>query len=308
MSNSKNHTAAEETTNGTAPKGWIRQEGSFRSSDDKHTLFEVCWHREDWRSPSALIIFHGFGDHSGRYAHFPEHCEGCFDALFSFDHRGHGRSEGTRGYSPSFDALVEDSVKALRRAERVVSDRFGSSELHLLAHSMGGLIALAMLMKYRDLPLRSVTLSSPLLGLIPSMRMARASVAMALSKLFRGVRIPSVIDITLLTHDKGVLQMMIEDPLCHGRMTPALFISILKALGLTRRFREELPYPILFMAALEDSIVDARRTLIFHDRLKCADKKLITYQHAYHEIFNEGGGPFKKEEAFRDLRQWLSAH
>jgi alpha-beta hydrolase superfamily lysophospholipase len=308
MSNSRHNTTPDAAANETAPKGWIRREGSFRSTDDALTLFEVCWHREDWRSPSALIIFHGFGDHSGRYAHFPEHCGDCFDALFSFDHRGHGRSEGTRGYAPSIDLLVEDSVKALRKAEKELSDRFGRSELHLLAHSMGGLIALAMLIKYPDLPLKSVTLSSPLLGLIPSVRMAKAAAAMALSKLFRGVRIPSVIDITLLTHDKGVLQMMIEDPLCHGRMTPALFISILKALGLTRRFREELPYPILFLAALEDSIVDARRTLRFHDRLKCTDKKLITYQHAYHEIFNEGGGPFKKEEAFRDLRQWLSTH
>ncbi len=288
--------------------GWLTREGSFRSSDDALTLFEVCRHREEWSSPAALIIFHGFGDNSGRYLHFPDHSEGCFDALFSFDHRGHGRSEGPRGYAPSFDLFVEDAIIALRRAEKEVSERFGTTELHLLAHSMGGLIALSMLMKYPDLPLRSVTLSSPLLGIIPNLQMVKASAAMLLSKLFKSIRIPPAIDISLLTHDRGVLQALIEDPLCHGRMTPALFISILKTLARTNRFKGELPYPVLFLAALEDYIVDVRSTLRFYHGLSCLEKKLITYKNAFHEIFNEGGGSFKKEEAFRDLSEWIIAH
>lgn len=297
-----------EETDSIIQPGWLSKEGSFRSSDDALTLFEVCWHREEWNTPAALVIFHGFGDHSGRYVHFLSHGEGCFDAVFSFDHRGHGRSEGARGYAPSFDVLVEDGVKALRRAEKAVTERFGRTELHLLAHSMGGLIALAMLMKNPDLPLSSVTLSSPLLGIIPNLRMLRASAAMLLSRLFKGIRIPSVIDISLLTHDKGVLQALIEDPLCHGRMTPMLFISILKTLGRARRFNEELPYPILFLAAGEDYIVNASRTVSFFKSISCREKKLITCQDAYHELFNEDGGPFTKEEAFRYLAEWINAH
>jgi acylglycerol lipase len=59
--------------------------------------------------PKAVIaIVHGLGEHCGRYEHWAGYFNQAGYACMAFDLRGHGKSEGNRGYTPSFATLWDD--------------------------------------------------------------------------------------------------------------------------------------------------------------------------------------------------------
>ncbi|SDS42717.1 Serine aminopeptidase, S33 [Paenibacillaceae bacterium GAS479] len=51
---------------------------------------------------AAVGIVHGLGEHSGAYDHVAEWFTERGYAVFGFDQRGHGRTEGSRGDCPDY--------------------------------------------------------------------------------------------------------------------------------------------------------------------------------------------------------------
>ena len=54
--------------------------------------------------PRAIVLFHRGHEHSGRLVHIVEELGLDDFAMFAWDARGHGRSPGERGDSPSLAA------------------------------------------------------------------------------------------------------------------------------------------------------------------------------------------------------------
>ncbi len=57
---------------------------------------------------AAICLVHGHGEHTGRYAHVGAALTEKGYSLLGFDLRGHGKSAGPRGHTPSYDALLDD--------------------------------------------------------------------------------------------------------------------------------------------------------------------------------------------------------
>ena len=59
--------------------------------------------------PKALVLLvHGYGEHCGRYRHVIARLTAHGYAVFTLDHRGHGKSEGVRAYCDTLDQFVDD--------------------------------------------------------------------------------------------------------------------------------------------------------------------------------------------------------
>src|SRR5215213_2887966 len=86
----------------------------------------------------VICLVHGHGDHSGRYAHVAAALGQHGYASIAFDHRGHGKSAGRRGHTPSYDVLLNEIAWALGEAER----RYPGQPRFLYGQSMGGNLAL----------------------------------------------------------------------------------------------------------------------------------------------------------------------
>ncbi len=79
----------------------------FRAFDGTE-LFYRHWPGPSGRSAGAIALFHRGHEHSGRMAHLPDEL-GLEDfAFYAWDARGHGRSPGPRGFSPSLGTSVRD--------------------------------------------------------------------------------------------------------------------------------------------------------------------------------------------------------
>ena len=64
------------------------------TAHDGASLFLQAWMPE--KPTASLLVVHGLGEHSGRYAKFAQAlCEAGI-AVFTFDGRGHGQSESVK--------------------------------------------------------------------------------------------------------------------------------------------------------------------------------------------------------------------
>ena len=83
------------------------EEHTFRTHDGID-LFYRHWPAVAARARGAIVMFHRGHEHSGRMAHLVDELALPDFAFFAWDARGHGRSPGERGDSPSFAASVRD--------------------------------------------------------------------------------------------------------------------------------------------------------------------------------------------------------
>ena len=95
------------------------------------------------RPKAAVIIAHGYAEHAGRYDALAARLVGAGYAVYAFDLRGHGHSEGERANIGVFREFVTDLTRFIEHVREIHPNppRF------LLGHSMGGLVALQMVLE-----------------------------------------------------------------------------------------------------------------------------------------------------------------
>jgi alpha-beta hydrolase superfamily lysophospholipase len=241
----------------------------------------------------SVVLMHGLGEHSGRYLHVAKFFNECGLSVRSYDHRGHGRSQGERGDVINGDPMIQD-------AEIVIDDfaaHFAEPPL-LFGHSMGGLFATRFALS-RLSPLRGLILSSPALalGLSPfHMRMLKVMQAIA-----PWLGVPNGLKPAFLSHDPQVVASYKADPLVHGRISARLLRSMLSSIAYCQARASTLSVPTLMLVAGDDRLVDPHGSKRFFGQLPPGLAQMHLYPHFYHEVFNEIGA----KRPFADLRSWL---
>jgi acylglycerol lipase len=289
------------------PEGWISESETFSSADRKAQLFSMIHHRTETSGPGshrALVVVHGLGEHSGRYLHLPHYLKETFGAIYCYDQRGHGRSEGIRGHCDHFDQFTDDLSEYIARVAEKHANRFGKAEVHVLAHSFGGLVAIRAHFLNATLPVKSVLTSSPLLGVKVKIPMVKKFAALGLSKIWGSLQLANEIDVATVSRDPAVVEAYKKDRLVHNKATPRFYIEMTAAIADTVRRDAGFPYPLCMMIALQDKIVDPDAERRFYNNLKVRDKQLHQYPAFFHEIMNELG----KEKVFEDITTWSLAH
>lgn len=255
----------------------------------------------DWPLAEALmeqprqgvVIMHGLGEHCGRYAHVARFFNTLGFVVRTYDHRGHGQSDGGSGDVP-------DSMCLLRDAQMVISD-FSQSLAGppiLLGHSMGGLFAARYALEQLS-PLRALILSSPALAIrMSSLQHGLLKVA---SSLIPGVGLPNGLQTRYLSHDGEVVLAYQNDALVHTRLSARLLTSMLQAMDYCHTHAAELNIPLLMMVAEDDHLVDPAGSRRFLEKLDASRFSAHFYPGFYHEIFNE----LDATQVFDDLRTWL---
>jgi len=118
--------------------------GSFPTADGL-TLFTRTY-LPDTTARAAVIISHGYAEHSGRYKALAAALVAEGYAVYALDHRGHGQSGGKRASVRVFGEYVGDLGRFIDRVRetRPHPPRF------LFGHSMGGLVALQLVLEHPE--------------------------------------------------------------------------------------------------------------------------------------------------------------
>ena len=289
------------------PDSWVAETDQFASEKDSCALFMNVWRKKNPKEGRALFIVHGFGEHGGRYEHAPHYLDHSIDFIGAIDLRGHGRSQGIRGHVKNFQEYVGDFRSGIARFRSKLEQWMPRVELHVLGHSMGGLVTFLATQQDEALPIRSVSIASPLLKLKMQVPPVKKFFASLIRPALGGIQMKNEIDPGYLTHDPEVNRIYMMDQLNHAVITPQHFLEMNKAMEQASKYNGLYPYSIQFQVPLEDPIVDPEFVQkVFSDlKLKTGmDKQLATYAGLFHESYNEIG----KEKVFGDLEQWIRKH
>ena len=241
-----------------------------------------------------MILLHGFGDHSGRYADVAAWLAQRGLAVYALDQRGHGRSPGKRGHVSRFAQFLSD-VAALRR---LVASETAAPQL-LLGHSFGGTVALRYLETEPE-GLAGAIVSSPFLAVAMAVPVWKRALARVLVEVLPSVPVATGLDLAYLSTDPAVGQAARSDPLYHRVMSPRAYREILAAQGATLAEGRHIRVPLLLLLAGDDRIVSRPASEAFARSLG-GDVTVKTYDGFYHEIFNEP----QRARIFRDVEPWL---
>lgn len=284
------------------PAGWFTEWETRVAADNATKLFTLVHQKRDVPVKRVLVIVHGFGEHAGRYLHFPHFLDANgagVDVVFAYDQRGHGRSEGLRGDIERFDDFADDLDGMLRYVET----RFPGAEIHLLGHSFGGHVALRFGFLHPGLPIKTFQVSAPFLALHQEPPLALRAAANLLARSWKTLSLATDVDSTVLSRDDRVIENHASDRLNHSRMTPRFYKTMTAAQKDSLRRREGFGYPLVMHLPLGDRLVNTPVSRKFFDALVLPGKRLFEYPEFRHEPMNDIG----KETFFENLSAVISS-
>lgn len=249
---------------------------------------------------AVVLLFHGLGEHSGRYAHVAANFAKQGLATIAIDHYGHGKTTGTKGHIPRWDLFFECIDKV--RAEAVA--RFGNIPQFLYGHSMGGCVVASYLTTQRPLGLAGIVLSAPALKIAFEPSPFMIGLGKLMINIFPGFTQPNGLDVKGLSHDQKVIDAYLADPLVHNK------VSALLGLGILSKGKESIAnasgynsVPLLIMHGADDPVTSpagSEEFAVNYGKL-CTFKK---WQGLFHEIHNEP----QQEEVLHYATDWMLSH
>jgi alpha-beta hydrolase superfamily lysophospholipase len=250
----------------------------------------------------VLQIAHGMGEHSLRYRKPLQPLIDAGIAIYSNDHRGHGRTaankESLGDFGPKgFVALVDDMASL----SRIARQENPGKKLILMGHSMGSFAAQIYVVEHSDLIDGFILSGSAAFDMLQAPRGGLSSIGEGMGK----TRTP----FDWLSRDDREVDAYIADPLCGFTVNEASRNSMFaagaaavdpKALA---QIRKDLPFYIF--AGDKDPInADLSRLWPLVGRYRKAGIKQVEtdfYPGGRHEMLNETN----RDEVVANLKNWI---
>jgi len=179
---------------------------------DGAVLFTRSWTIDTPRYD--MLIVHGLGEHSGRWAGPAAYFNAHGANVYSYDLRGHGRSSGERVDIDDFDRFVSD-IAAMATATAAATGR----PWVLYGHSLGGLQVAAYLIDDVAPHPNLAVLSAPAMAATRGIDNVLKVAASVLGKLAPTMRVPSNITGEQLSRDAAIGEAYFADDLVETKAT-----------------------------------------------------------------------------------------
>jgi len=243
-------------------------EESFTTHDGVE-LFYRHWPVETQTPRGAILLFHRGHEHGGRIAHLADELDLPDYAVYAWDARGHGRSPGERGYSPSFATSVRDVQSFVDHI--TAQDGIAQEDMAVIAQSVGAVLIATWAHDYAP-RIRAMVLASPAFSVKLYVPFARTG--LALQRKLRGeFFVNSYVKPRFLTHDPARVASYGADPL----ITRPIAVNIL--LG-------------LYEAA--DRVVADARAITIPTQLLISGADWVVRHEPQHRFFVNLGTPHKE--------------
>lgn len=254
-------------------------------------------HKPQSAPAACVVLVHGLGEHNGRYEALGSWLAARGYAVHAVDCLGHGHSPGRRAHVARFDAFTDD----LERFRQLVAQEHPGLPQVLLGHSMGGLIVLRALLRYRPAVAAAVT-SGAALDLTPAIPPLLQLGARVMRRALPRMAVGNQIDPESLSRDPDVVRRYLQDPFVYQKITYSLAAELSEASRDTLGRGDEIDVPLLMLHGGDDRICAPAGSERFMAGVVSASSKLEVYPGLRHEIFNEPEG----EQVFRDMLEWLN--
>lgn len=260
----------------------VAEESSFATHDGQ-TLFYRRWPALGSGRRGAIVLLHRGHEHSGRMAHLVDELNLPDFDFYAWDARGHGRSPGERGFSPSFGTSVRDLqtfVDHLAGAHGVAV-----GDIHVVAQSVGAVLAATWAHDYAP-PVRGFTLASPAFKVKLYVPLARPGLAL-MHKLSGHFFVNSYVKPQFLTHDAARIASYRSDPLITRPIAVNVLLGLYQAAERVVADAQAITQPVQLLISGADWVVHRKPQDDFFDRLGSAVKTRTVLPGFYHDTLGE---------------------
>lgn len=271
---------------------------TLTTSDGLHLYTE--YHLPQGASRAAVLIVHGYGEHSGRYQHVIEKLVQHGYAVYALDHRGHGKSGGERAYCDTSEQFVNDlklyfdHVKAAQPGKK----------LFVVGHSMGGLISLAFAERYQK-EFDGLIVSGSPVNADANVSPVLIAVGKVLNRVAPKLHLLDTGKPGILSSDPEIDIAWGKDPLTNKKpMRVRLGVELNRLAQDVRAHLPDLKLPVLILHGADDELVNPSGSQVAYEQAGSQDKTLKRYAGMRHEILNE----VDKAIVLTDIVDWLERH
>lgn len=254
-------------------------------------------------SRALLVVSHGMGEHRLRYRDVLRPLQAAGYVVYAHDHRGHGATaqglEALGDYGPGgFASLVDDLASMINLARSEHPDL----PVLLLGHSMGSMVAQALVVDYPGLIDGLALSGSGAIDVLARVGQTRDPLA-AFNAAFEPARTP----FDWLSRDAAQVDAYIADPLCGFALAPDSALSLfsqgerLANSETLRAIPKDLP--IYIFSGDRDPLaaeLGSLQPLIERYRAAGLAPQVRLYPEARHEVLNE----INRDEVVADLLDW----
>jgi len=258
------------------------EERSFRTHDGTE-LFYRHWPGAGGAPARAIVLFHRGHEHSGRLQHIVDGLELPGYAMFAWDARGHGRSPGARGDSPSFAASVKDVDTFVRHVAR--EHGIALDSIAVVAQSVGAVLVSTWAHDYAP-RVRCLVLAAPAFKVKLYVPFARAGLRL-MHDGFGNFFVNSYVKAKFLTHDPERIRSYQSDPLITRAISARILLALYDAAERVVADAQAIRLPVQLLVSGADWVVHLGPQHEFFERLGSAIKEKHVLPGFYHDTLGE---------------------
>lgn len=265
-------------------------------TNDELTLRGKCWLPSNEEPRALICLVHGFGEYFGRYEHVAKFWTDQNIGLIAYDLRGHGISDGKRGYVPHYNVMMEDIGSFLS----LIKEKFSNIPLFLYGHSMGGNLVANFALRYKTDFLKGVIITSPWFRLAKEPPALKVIMGKLVSKIIPSFRDTAILEVKGLSRDLEVGRAYLRDDLIHNKMGVKLFLGTTEVGEQLLVEAKDFKHTSLIMHGAEDPITSCEATQYFAENLG-KDPTFKLWEEMRHELHNE----IDKEKVLDFMLEWV---
>ncbi len=275
----------------------IAEEKTFTTHDGED-LFYRYW-PSTGTPRGAVVLFHRGHEHSGRMAHLVDELALPDFAFFAWDARGHGRSPGVRGFSPSFGTSVRDVQTFVDH----IAATYGIAEhdMAVVAQSVGAVLVSTWAHDYAP-KVRCLVLASPAFKVKLYVPFARPGLAL-LERFKPGRFVNSYVKAKFLTHDPERIASFEADPLITRAISVNILTALYDAADRVVADARAITIPTQLLISGADWVVHHGPQHLFYERLGTPFKERHVLPGFYHDTLGELGRPVAVAHARRFITE-----
>jgi alpha-beta hydrolase superfamily lysophospholipase len=260
-------------------------------------LFYRHWPATGGERRGAVLLFHRGHEHSARMAHLVDELDLPDFDFFAWDARGHGRSPGERGYSPSLATTVRDVQTFVDHIRE--NHGLAEEELAVVAQSVGAVVVATWVHDYAP-RIRCQVLASPAFKVKLYVPLARPGLRL-MQRLRGNFFVNSYVKSKFLTHDPLRQASYDSDPLISRPISVNILLDLYDAAERVVADAQAITVPTQLLISGADWVVHHPPQHAFFERLGTPVKE----KHVFDGFFHDTLGELERQRATDQARRFI---